>query len=55
MCTTVEDGILMPQPLNLMVGGSGTLLVCRQTRTLLHAYPRGVVLKAKHVLHVPCQ
>jgi hypothetical protein len=37
----------MPQPLNLAGGGSGTLLVRRQTRTLLHAYPGGVVLKVE--------
>jgi hypothetical protein len=30
-----------------MGGGSGTLLVCRQTRTLLHACPSGVVLKVE--------
>jgi hypothetical protein len=34
----------MPQPLDLADGGSGTLLVRHQTRTLLHAYPGGVVL-----------
>jgi hypothetical protein len=55
MCTTAEDDILMPRPLNLTGGGSGTLLVRCQTRTLLHAYPGSVVLKVEHVLHVPGQ
>jgi hypothetical protein len=36
-------------------GGSGTLLVCRQTRTLLHACPGSVVLEVEHVLCVPSQ
>jgi hypothetical protein len=36
-------------------GGSGTLLVCRQTRTLLHARPGGVVLKVEQVLRVSNQ
>jgi hypothetical protein len=45
----------MPQPLNLMGGGSGTLLVRHQTRTLLHACPGSVVLKVEQVLHVPGQ
>jgi hypothetical protein len=45
----------MPQPLNLMDGGSGTLLAHRQTRTLLHAYPGGVVLEVEQVLRVPGQ
>jgi hypothetical protein len=45
----------MPQPLNLAGGGSGTLLIRRQTRTLLHACPGGVVLKVEHVLRVPGQ
>jgi hypothetical protein len=45
----------MPQPLNLAGGGSGTLLVCRQTRMLLHACPGGVVLKVEQVLSVPGQ
>jgi hypothetical protein len=45
----------MPQPLNLTGGGSGTLLVRRQTRTLLHACPGGVVLKVERVLRVPGQ
>jgi hypothetical protein len=43
----MEDDILMPQPLNLAGGGSGTFLVRRQTHTLLHACPGGVVLKVK--------
>jgi hypothetical protein len=42
----------MPQPLNLTGGGSGTLLIRCQMRTLLHAYPGGVVLKVEQVLHV---
>jgi hypothetical protein len=45
----------MPQPLNLAGGGSGTLLVRHQTRTLLHACPGGVVLKVEQVVHVPGQ
>jgi hypothetical protein len=45
MCTIAENGILMPQPLNLAGGGSGTLLVYRQMRMLLHACLGGVVLK----------
>jgi hypothetical protein len=45
----------MPQPLNLEGGGSGTLLVHRQTCTLLHACPSGVVLKVEQVLCVPGQ
>jgi hypothetical protein len=45
----------MPQPLKLAGGGSSTLLVCRQTRTLLHACPRGVVLVVEQVLHVSGQ
>jgi hypothetical protein len=45
----------MPQPLHLAGGGSGTLLVRRQTRTLLHACPGGVVLKVEQVLCVPIQ
>jgi hypothetical protein len=42
----------MPQALNLTGGGSDTLLVCRQTRMLLHAYPVGVVLKVEQILRV---
>jgi hypothetical protein len=45
----------MPQPLNLAGGGSGTLVVRRQTYTLLHACPGGVVLKVEQVLCVPSQ
>jgi hypothetical protein len=45
----------MPQPPNLAGGGSDTLLVCRQTHTLLHACPGGVVLKVEQVLRVPGQ
>jgi hypothetical protein len=37
----------MPQPLNLVGGSGGTLLVRRQMRTLLHACPGGVVLKVE--------
>jgi hypothetical protein len=48
----MEDGILMPLPLNLMGGGSDTLLVRCQMRTLLHACPSGVVLEVEQVLHV---
>jgi hypothetical protein len=51
----VEDGILMPQSPNLISGGGGTLLIRCQTRTLLHAYPGGVVLEVEQVLHVPGQ
>lgn len=45
----------MPQPLNLTGGSSGTLLVRRQTRTLLHASPGGVVMKVEQVLRIPGQ
>jgi hypothetical protein len=45
----------MPPPLNLAGGGSGTLLLCCQTRTLLHACPGGVVVKVEQVLRVPGQ
>jgi hypothetical protein len=55
MSTTVEDGTLMPQPLNLAGGCSGTLLVHYQKCTLLHACHDGVVLKVEQVLHVPGQ
>jgi hypothetical protein len=44
----------MHPPLNLTGGGSGTLLVRRQTSTL-HACPGGAVLKVEQVLHVPSQ
>jgi hypothetical protein len=53
--STVKDGILMPQPLNLMGGGGGTLLVHRQTRTVLHGCPGGVVMEVEQVLCVPSQ
>jgi hypothetical protein len=55
MCTAVEDGILMPQPLNPMGGGSGTLLVRRQMCMLPHPHPGDVVLKVEQVLRVPSQ
>jgi hypothetical protein len=55
MCTAVKDGILMPQPLNLTGGYSGTLLVRHQTCTLLHDCPSGVVLKVEQVMCVPGQ
>jgi hypothetical protein len=42
----------MPQPLNLVGYGGGTLLVRRQIRTLLHAHSDGVVLEVKQVLRV---
>jgi hypothetical protein len=42
----------MPQPLNLSCDGGGTLLVHRQTCTLLPGYPGGVVLEVEQVLHV---
>jgi hypothetical protein len=42
----------MPQPPNLSCGSGGTLLVRRQTRTLLSGCPHGVVLEVEHVLHV---
>jgi hypothetical protein len=45
----------MPQPLNLAGGGNGTILVRRQTRTLLHACPGAVVLEVEQVLRVPGQ
>jgi hypothetical protein len=45
----------MPQPINLMGSGSGTLLVRHQTRTLLHACPGSVVLEVEQVLHIPSQ
>jgi hypothetical protein len=37
----------MPQALNVAGGGSGTLHIRRQTRTLLHACPDDVVLKVE--------
>jgi hypothetical protein len=45
----------MPQPLNLVSGGGGTLLVRRQMRTLPHACPGGVVLEVEQLLRVPSQ
>jgi hypothetical protein len=42
----------MPQPLNLSSGSGSTLLIRRQTRTLLPGCPRGVVLEAEQVLSV---
>jgi hypothetical protein len=37
----------MPQPLNLMSGGGGSLLVRRQKCMLLYACPGGVVLEVE--------
>jgi hypothetical protein len=37
----------MPQPLSLTSGSGGTLLVRRQSRMLLYAWPRGVVLEVE--------
>jgi hypothetical protein len=37
----------MPQPLDLTGGGSGTLLVRHQMRTLLYACPGGVMLQVE--------
>jgi hypothetical protein len=51
----MEDGILMPQPLNITGGGNATLLVRRQTRTLLPGYPGGVMLEVDQVLRVLSQ
>jgi hypothetical protein len=51
----MKDGILMLQPLNLPSGGGGTLLVRRQTRTLLYACPDGVALEVEQVLRIPGQ
>jgi hypothetical protein len=45
----------MPQPLNLIGGGGGTLLVHRQMHTLLPSHPGGVVLKVEQVLCIPGQ
>jgi hypothetical protein len=55
MCTTTEDGILVPQLLNLMGGGGGTHLVCGQMGMLLHIHPSSVLLEVEQVLHVPGQ
>jgi hypothetical protein len=45
----------MPHSLNLTGGGSGTLLIWRQMRTLLHDCPGGVVLEVEQVLCIPGQ
>jgi hypothetical protein len=45
----------MPQPLNVEGGGGDTLIICRQTRTLLPGYPGGVMLEVEQVLCVPNQ
>jgi hypothetical protein len=45
----------MTQPLNLVSGGGGTLLVHHQTRTLQHACSGGVVLEVEQVLCIPHQ
>jgi hypothetical protein len=45
----------MPQPLKLVGGGGGALLVRHQTHMLLHARPGGLVLEVEQVLHVPGQ
>jgi hypothetical protein len=45
----------MPKPLKLTGSGSGTPLVCRQTRMLMHACPGGVVLEVEQVLRVSSQ
>jgi hypothetical protein len=37
----------MAQPLNLVSGGGGTLLVRHQMRTLLYSYLGGVVLEVE--------
>jgi hypothetical protein len=42
----------MPQPLNLTGGSGGTLLICRQMRTLLPGCPGGVVLEVEQVLRI---
>jgi hypothetical protein len=51
----VEDGILMPQPLELAQSSGGVLLVCYQMHTLLHNGHGGVVLEVEQVMHVPSQ
>jgi hypothetical protein len=48
----MEDGILVPQPLNLASSGGGTLLIRCQTCTLLHTCPGDVVLEVEQVLCV---
>jgi hypothetical protein len=45
----------MPQPLNLIGGGGGILLIHHQTRTLLPGCLGGVVLEVEQVLHIPGQ
>jgi hypothetical protein len=45
--TAAEDGILMPQPLELTRSSNGVLLVCRQMHMLLHDDPGGVVLEVE--------
>jgi hypothetical protein len=45
--TTVKDGILMPQPLELVGSSIRVLLVCHQMHTLLHDGPGGVVLEVE--------
>jgi hypothetical protein len=45
----------MPQPLNLMSGGGGTLLIRRQTCMPLPGCPGSVVLEVELVLRVPSQ
>jgi hypothetical protein len=45
----------MPHPLRLAGGGGGGLLIRRQTHTLLHAHPSGVVLEVEQVLRVSGQ
>jgi hypothetical protein len=41
----VEDGILMPQPLQLTRSSGGAVLICCQKHMLLHADPGNVLLK----------
>jgi hypothetical protein len=42
----------MPQPLNLSCGSDGTLLIRRQTCTLLPGCPCSVVLEVEQVMRV---
>jgi hypothetical protein len=51
--TAVEDGILMPQPLEFVRRSGGVLLICCQMHTLLHVGPSGVVLEVEQVLRIP--
>jgi hypothetical protein len=51
-CTTAEDGILMPQALQVTQSNCGALLICYQKHTLLHANPSSVLLKVEQVLRV---